>query len=557
MSGRATTNVTSTLMEPDESEMTLRDYLRVIARRKGILVTAILFALVGSLAITLLQEPIYQAEAQLLVQPRSGDTVFEDDPAVNVQNLERAIQTEIQVVEGQRVRTRVREDLGLDTDPPRVNASAVGSTDIVSVKVRSADPETAQVLADAYTEAYITTRREQAVDDLDAATTEMQEKVAELQERIDEIDQQVADAPARSQGDLRASLSGQRQALVNQQATFNERIDVLQVDTALITGGASVVRTADLPEQPVEPTPVRTTALALVVGIILGLGAAFLVDHFDDSINVEADLHAVTATPVLAVVPVHPPPDNRPIAVSEPNDPSVEIYRGLRTNVQFLGLDARMRVIQVTSSLPGEGKTTTAANLAVVLAQAGHNVVLVDADLRKPMLHRVFSIPQQRGLTDLLLGDLIDLVVSQVDGGLHVIPSGNVPPNPSEMLASDRTAKLLEELANRFEYVIVDSAPTLPVSDSLALAAAADGVLHVSQARRASKRNVADSFERLERVTASPVGMILNRAKTRRRGSGYGYGYGYAYTTSSRQQAPSSPDETPTGSPSGAPPRTF
>ena len=165
------------------------------------------------------------------------------------------------------------------------------------------------------------------------------------------------------------------------------------------------MKSADLPTDPVEPRPLRTVMLAAFVGLLLGLAAAFLVDYLDDSVRTADDLEALTDAPVLAVVPVEPPPDNRPIALSEPHEFAVEIYRGLRTNVQFLGLDRPLRVIQVTSSLPGEGKTTTATNLAVVLAQAG-----------QPHLARRRRPPQAAdprglrgaavaGFTELLLGE--------------------------------------------------------------------------------------------------------------------------------------------------------
>ena len=192
--------------------------------------------------------------------------------------------------------------------------------------------------------------------------------------------------------------AAERDTLIAQQAAFNERLDQLQIDAALTTGGASVVQPADLPTDPVEPQPLRTAVLAAFVGLLLGLGAAFLVDYLDDSLRRPEDVEALTSVPVLAVVPVEPPPDNRPIALSEPHEFAVEVYRGLRTSVQFLGLDRKLRVIQVTSSLPGEGKTTTATNLAVVLAQAGHQVAIVDADLRKPRIHEVFSVPNRPGL---------------------------------------------------------------------------------------------------------------------------------------------------------------
>jgi non-specific protein-tyrosine kinase len=219
---------------------------------------------------------------------------------------------------------------------------------------------------------------------------------------------------------------------------------------------------------------------------------------------------------VLAVVPVDPPPDNRPIAISEPTHDVVEAYRGLRTNLQFLGLDRPINVVQLTSSMAAEGKTTTSANLAVVLAQAGHRVALVDADLRRPRVHEVFSVPQTPGFTDLLLGVEAKAVVNHVDvsGGnrLSVYASGTIPSNPSEMLSGRRVRQLLTEMGAHYDYVIVDSAPVLPVSDSVALSAAVDGVLVVTQSGRVTDDDVAETVERLDRVNAPILGMVLNQA---------------------------------------------
>jgi len=499
----------------EEREMTLRDYGRVVWRRKWIVSAAMLTALIGALAMSYLQDPIYAAEAKMLVEPRSGDAVFTQDQELNVANLERAIETEIGVLEGERVRERVQLDLGLDELPPEVNATTVGSTDIVAVTVRSGDPRVAQVLTDAYIEAYISTRQEQAIESLADAGEQLQFTVDELQGQIDSMD----------------PSSPQRQSLIAQQATFNERLDQLQIDAALTTGGASVVQSADLPTDPVEPQPLRTAALAAVVGLLLGLGAAFLVDYLDDSLRRTEDIEAMTGLPVLAVVPVEPPPDNRPIALSEPNEFAVEVYRGLRTSVQFLGLDKPLRVIQVTSSLAGEGKTTTAANLAVVLGQAGFQVALIDADLRRPRMHEVFDVALRPGLTETRL---------------HVVTAGTKAPNPSEMLSSARFAALVKDLASRYHYVVIDSAPVLPVADSLALSRVVDGVLMVAQSNRTSRRTLTKGLSQLEQVGAPVIGLVLNRAADRS-SQGYGYGYGYAY-----ESAPQSTDApAPLPAPSG------
>jgi capsular exopolysaccharide synthesis family protein len=468
---------------------------------------------IGLMALT---TPVYSASADVLVQPRGQDGLFENQ-VVNLND--RAIQTEIQVIEGQAVRERVQSDLGLAELPPEANASAVGDTDVISITVRDTEATDAAALADAYAVAYIDVRREQAVDELLAASIEVQVAIDDLQARIDELDR---DDPSRA-------------ALLTQLSNFNTTLDQLRVDAALRTGGAAVIKSAEVPSSPVEPTPVRTTILAAVVGLLIGLGAAFLLDYLDDKVRSEDDLALLVDKPVLAVVPIDPPPDNRPIALSRPRDDAVEAYRGLRTNVQFLAIDQPVNVIQLTSSIAGEGKTTTSANLAVVLAQAGHRVALLDADLRRPRIHEVFGVPQEPGFTDLLLGAQANQTVNyvDVDGGnrLSVYTSGIVPSNPSELLTGRRTHRLLEAMGQHYDYVIVDSAPILHVSDAVALAGAVDGVIIVAQAARVTDDNISDSIERLERVSAPLLGFVLNQATKASMGD---YAYGGYHTAQRR-----------------------
>jgi succinoglycan biosynthesis transport protein ExoP len=509
-------------------EMTISDYAHVVDRRKWIVIIATLLAVVTAVGLTAIQTPIYSTSSQVLVEPRGQDGFFDDG---NSYLDYRVIDTEIQVVEGEGVRLRVQEDLGLASEPPSANASAIGDANVISITVRDTNAANAQILANAYADAYVEIRREQAVGELLAVSAEVQLAIDGLQEQLESMDE---DDPRRS-------------SIITQLANFETTLDQLRVDAALRTGGIIVIEPAGLPSVPIEPTPARTAVLAGVVGLLVGLGAAFLIDHLDDKVRTEEDLEAITDRPILAEVPIDPPPSNLPIALSEPGHEAVEAYRGLRTNLLFLGLDSPVRVIQLTSAMAAEGKTTTSVNLAVVLAQAGHRVALVDADLRRPKVHEIFGVPQTPGFTDLILGMEARDAVNHADVGggnrISVYPSGSVPSNPSEMLSGRRTQHLLTEMGGHYDYVIVDSAPILPVSDSVALAGAVDGVLVVAQASRVTDSNVRDSLERLDRVLAPVLGMVLNQARGASRGD-YAYG-GYSPATPSlplRVDEPSSSD---------------
>ena len=274
-----------------------------------------------------------------------------------------------------------------------------------------------------------------------------------------------------------------------------------------------------------------------MVGTLLGLGAAFFIDYLDQSIKNPEDLDKVgTDLPLLAVIPLVPSPDNRPIALSKPDDLAVESYRALRTNVQFLGLERDVKVIQVTSGMPGEGKTTTATNLAVVLSQTGATVALVDADLRRPRISQIFAVDGSRGLTDNLTGETVDMTLYPLDEHLSVIVSGRVPPNPSEMLSSRRMAAVVGELRKRFDHVVIDSPPTLPVSDAVALAQHVDGVLVVVQAGQTPIPQVRRTLAALVQVNAPVLGLVLNKAHERSDTAEYSYGYGYTYGDPKRDQ---------------------
>lgn len=511
--------------------MDLRDYLSLLRQRRWVMFIAVSVVVAAAVGVSLFQTPVYAAHSRVVLQ--ASRTVFEVGSGQQTLSPVRA-QTEIQIIESAPVRDLVRERLGV---APRPNVRQVGQTDVIEIGAESTDPKMAANIANAYAESYIEFRRNQAVENLLAAGEQISRKVADLQKQIDEVTAtaNAAFAAANANRPPNAQLSPptnpERDALVNQQALFKQRLDQLQVDAALKDGGAQMVAPAVAPLSPVRPTPVRNAALGLGAGIVLALAAAFVIDHLDDSIKTEADLErAATDVSLLGVIPAVPWKDKEDIqlvSLTQPDSPAAEAYRALRTSITFLGMDRKLRVLQVTSPGSSEGKTTTLANLAVAMAGAGQRVVLVDCDLRRPRLHEFFGLKNELGFTSVLTGQVpLAAALHEVAPRILVLTAGPRPTNPSELLSSNRAGELLRAVAAQSDFVLVDCPPILPVTDAAVLSAKVDGTVLVANAGATSTKDVGHALDRLRRVAAPVIGAVLNGATG---DSAYGYSYSYQY----------------------------
>jgi polysaccharide biosynthesis transport protein len=317
------------------------------------------------------------------------------------------------------------------------------------------------------------------------------------------------------------------------------------------TSGAQLIDAARPPGSPYEPNTMRTVTLALVVGLLIGLGAAFLVDHLDTSLKGENDLVRASGLPNLAIVPQlksWKPGTAHVITREDPHSPSAEAYRNLRTGVRFMSLDRPLKLVLLTSPRPGDGKTTTATNLAVAAARAGQRVLLVDCDLRKPQAHTFFGLDNDRGFTTVLLGEATMPKVAQHipgESNLLVITSGPLPPDPSELLAGDSARRVLGSIGDDVDLVILDSPPVLAVSDPLVLASIVDGVILVASASSTDTRQVTRAIDRLLAVDAPVLGTVLNQFDPKDSDS---YVYGYTQPTAATVTGHSEPtDEAASG----------
>jgi capsular exopolysaccharide synthesis family protein len=280
---------------------------------------------------------------------------------------------------------------------------------------------------------------------------------------------------------------------------------------------AEVVDRAVAPSDPYEPDIAVTVLLAALAGLVIGVVAALVVAWRDSTIRSERQLTKLTGVANLAVVPRHPLGEVRPDDVAvlrDPNSIESEAYRTLRAVLDFVAKDRPFTVLLVTSPRPGEGKSSVAANLAAVMAQAGRKVVLVDGDLRRPQVHRLFVTGNPRGLSSVLTGDSpLQDCVQHVDRDRNValLTAGPPPPDPAELLSHDRLGRALAALAEGSDLVVVDAPPVLPVADPIILAQAADATLLVATAGLSDRREWAETLERLGKVNADVIGSVLLR----------------------------------------------
>jgi succinoglycan biosynthesis transport protein ExoP len=274
----------------------------------------------------------------------------------------------------------------------------------------------------------------------------------------------------------------------------------------------SLVEPALTPTEPVRPRTKMNTALALVLGLMLGIGLAFLREFLDRSVKSPEVLEAATDAPVVGTIPPFKAA-KQPIPVAEqPRTSAAEAFRKLRTNFAFLGIDRDGLCCVVSSPSAGDGKSTVAANLAIALAQAGQRVALIDADLRKPTLHKIFKAPQRVGTTTVLLdhADLHDAIQHLGPNLPSILTAGQLPPNPSELLGSRRMEELLVKLRADYDVVLVDCAPILPVTDPMVVSRFADGILLVARAGTTTRDQAQAARAACAKAGATVFGTVLN-----------------------------------------------
>jgi capsular exopolysaccharide synthesis family protein len=427
----------------------------------------VLVAVLGAVAVTLLTTPLYQASTRLFVSTSAGVSAAELYQG-NRLSQERVL-SYTELLMGETVAQRTIDKLGLNMSAgslkAKVKATAKPDTVLIDVSVLDESPVRARDIANALSDEFVSMARE-----------------------------------------LETPENG---------ATPDARVVVEQ--------------RASIPNQPVVPETTRNLALGLAIGVLLGIGLAVLRDVLDNTVKNRETLEEITGAGIVGSIPLDKERRKHAAITYETDNSAIaEAFRKLRTNLQFLAVDHPPRVIVITSSTPSEGKSTTSINIALALAEAEHNVVLVDGDMRRPSLHKYLDLVGPVGFSTVLSGaaTLDESLQKTSFPGLTVLTAGTVPPNPSELLGSHAAKNLLTEMREKFDYVIVDSSPLLAVTDSAILAANSDGVLIMARFGETKRDQLAHAVGNLEDVGASILGAVFTMTPARGNAS---YSYSYSY----------------------------
>lgn len=490
-------------------QKTLRDYLQVVRRRKWIVLLALVVAPAAAVVLSLRQQPLYQAQAEVLLSRQNlADTLTgAQDPTAYLQ-AERFAQTQADLAEVPQVAERTLQQLGVtnrsaDKLLSSVSVSAKPNADILDVKVKDRSPSLAEKLATEYAHQYTIYRQE-----LD--TSAIQRARSEVQKQIDSL-----------------GLAGDNGSALYQ--SLVEKDQQLGTMEALQTSNAFVIRPAQKTVK-VQPRPVRRGVMGLVLGLLAGLALAFLWEALDTRIRSTEALSERLGLPLLARIPAPRRKlsrSNKLLMIEEPNDNRAEAFRMLRTNLEFANLERRARTIMITSAVQAEGKSTTISNLAVALARGGLHVVLVDLDLRRPSLHRFFDLSERPGLTQVALGQasLSKALVRiglfgepasrsrrKAPGTLEVLGTGPLPPNPGEFVGTEKLRQILAQLKLRAHVVLIDAPSLLSLGDALTLSAQVDALIVVSRLKVAHRPLVDELKRVLELSPAHKLGYIVTGA---------------------------------------------
>ena len=504
------------------------EIVRRIVRKWAVAVLALtVLGAVVAFAVSKAMTPLYQAKGNVLVVAGVGQSgsgagdlnLSAAEATTTAATLMTAPPLLQSVINAQHLNEPLSTLAGNVAATPQTNS------ELVDVSVTDPSPMRAARIGNAIMSAFVAQITQQNTDRINQAGAALQAEINQVQAALNQSEQQLANATTAEATTLRQEIGDQTSLL--SQLTLNYGTFRATQQQNLET--VSVATPASAPTTPSSPRALFNTGVGALAGLLVGITMAAILEFLDQGLKTGEDVRQRLGVPCIGLVPRHTTPGTGRARIERDTLAASEAYRRLRTSLLFASPDSTLRSVVITSARSGEGKTETAANLAVALASTDQRIVLVDADMRRPDLHRIFSRPLQGGMSELIMsvrpGERLSLgsAAATSQPNLTLITAGTIPPNPSELLASKRATLLLHGLEAAYDLVVIDTPPIDAVPDALNLAAEATATLVVIDAGRTNATQAAATIEALRSVGANVIGVVLNRAREPRKPDYYYY----------------------------------
>lgn len=516
--------------------MEIKQYIAIIQRWLWAIIAGSLLVAIVIYLVNINTSPTYRASTRLLIDqaPGSGANDY-----AQVLFEQRLATTYVQLIKSYPVFQETIQQLNLPFTANqlsgRVTVSSPEDTQIIIITVVDTDPVRVAQIADTIGQVFIDQNRERQTARYAASITVWENRKDELEIELQGLEEKINALGTAASPEAGAELSiletNRREAQIRYTDAFNN-LEQLRVEEAKNSDNLLVFEPAQIPPAPFAPRVLTNTLLGFIVGGLVALAIVFLIEYLDDTVKSPEQVLDATNLSTLGAIASIKIADSasRLVTFNNPRAPVSEAYRVLRTNLSFAAIDGGLHSILITSPSPSEGKSTTSANLSVVMAQTGKRVIIVDADLRRPTQHKIFGVSNNQGLTTALLDTETPLenhIQESIVPNLRVLTSGPIPPNPAELLNSHRMEFVLNELEKIADLIIFDTPPAMTVADASILAAQVDGSVLVTEAGHTRRQALAQAVETLQKSGGHLLGIVLNQIRPTR--SGYYNYYYYRY----------------------------
>jgi non-specific protein-tyrosine kinase len=491
------------------AEMELRDYLTILWRRKWVVIATLLMTEIVVVVATVKTTPVFTASTLLRIATSTRSSFSYTDSLY----ADRLMNTYVKLATTKPVLDELKQRLGL-TYLPGIGVEIISETELLQIQVEDQDPVLAAKVANTLANILISQSGEKYTGNGKSTLDILNEQLSVTEKELNQTRKEYTVLATQTPNDADALLAA-KQAVDSKQQIYNavlQEYEQALINSVLRENSISVVDPAVAPTSPSRPSLMMNIALGVLVGLLGGVGLIFLFENLDTTLYTTEQIEKVTKLPSLGAVPNANIRDR--LISSDGNTPYGDAFWRLRSNLFALQQDSPHQTLLVTSAEPGEGKSTLVTNLAFILAQAGRTVVVIDCDLRRPTLHKIFELQNEKGLSDILLkkNDFEEVLQGITVPDVKIVTSGPIPSNPVGLLGSQQMSSLINDLRQNYDYVLLDSPALLSVSDAVVLAPAVDGVILVVGRSSSHREAVLSACKQLTEVKAHILGAVINRA---------------------------------------------